>query len=221
MTSETNDKEYCLTTGLITYLSKYASLHGPSLVEHFTTLVENELEYWISYLGRLPAGAERAKIVHSLIDSYLKEPGALLDGIKCLKGCSFCCHFYVGVTTDEADLLRQVAILSEVGRDRLSMQLNWGIGDYGGQSKENSACVLLSPDGLCTVYEHRPAACRKHFVTSDPDLCAKTGNVDISIGLRAEIIASAALNVCGGGSQSLAHAVEDGRHREEAGPPVQ
>jgi len=32
-------------------------------------------------------------------------------------------------------------------------------------------CVLLAPDGRCSVYRLRPLICRTHYVLSPPDDC--------------------------------------------------
>ena len=34
-------------------------------------------------------------------------------------------------------------------------------------------CIFLE-DGACSIYEHRPAACREYLVTSPPELCQDT-----------------------------------------------
>ena len=53
-------------------------------------------------------------------------------------------------------------------------------------------CIFLE-DGMCSIYEHRPSACREHLVTSPAELCqdtAKNPVTELSIPLRAGTVLS-------------------------------
>lgn len=71
---------------------------------------------------------------------------------------------------------------------------------------EDQRCLFLSADNECRVYEHRPGACRKYMVKSNPDLCDTTkhpgGEVAIVFSMEAEIISSAAMTVYGAGDMA-------------------
>lgn len=45
--------------------------------------------------------------------------------------------------------------------------------DFWSLPKEKSACVFLDNEGLCSVYQQRPASCRGFQVTSHPSFCSK------------------------------------------------
>ena len=80
----------------------------------------------------------------------------------CVKGCSHCCFIDVGVLFVEAQYI----------------QMNLGIrADPGVSWSENYVgkgipCNFLSREGTCTVYAHRPFACRTFHAFDDPKYCA-------------------------------------------------
>ena len=172
--------EVALTPALRSYLDSYGDKPGPGLPS--TRLIINEFNYWIDYIKTLPPGANRAGVIHTLIDHqrseyYAMKPEAKLE-VKCKKGCSFCCVNSVEITSDEKELLKDAPILNRSG----------------------PACPLLNSNGTCSVYDKRPAACRNREVVSLPALCKTDLNkVSVSMILKAEIIASAAMTVCQGG----------------------
>ena len=162
------------THSLSAYLAWYKESHSELEYAHQFQLVQNEIKYWQDYLERLPAGSDRAKVIHALIDSSIKQSEKSPD-IKCRKGCSFCCLNPVrSVTRDEVELLKAV---------------DTGIRNQG------AGCPFLI-DNACSVYEHRPSICRTLFVVSDPQFC-QTGDDDVSLNilLKPELIASAAANL--------------------------
>jgi Fe-S-cluster containining protein len=117
--------------------------------------------------------------------------------LSCKKGCSNCCKIRVDVAEVEADML--VAYAEENGMpidtDYLKSQLVLqDPGDYRG--KENAACVFLK-DGICSVYEVRPLACRNYAVISDPSLCdyERPEQVQILFVLDNELLLSGLTNV--------------------------
>jgi Fe-S-cluster containining protein len=92
--------------------------------------------------------------------------------VKCRKGCDHCCHLNVDITSTEAELLLLAAEDQGVKIDveRLHRQAGRGVEGLRELTREERACVFLK-DGACTVYEHRPGACRKLQVVTDPMWC--------------------------------------------------
>lgn len=97
--------------------------------------------------------APRAKLRHiyRLVDdlSTIRAPF-----VACRKGCSYCCHMNVTITKDEAAQISRAA-------GRRVAQLVASI-QHEPTKFAGHACPFLSQDGLCSVYEHRPLACRLH-----------------------------------------------------------
>lgn len=105
-----------------------------------------------------------------------------------------CCYQNVDVTFDEA-----AALLEYVDDwNKVEAQLP-GIKQIPYHQR---ACVFLK-DTACSVYEKRPASCRKYLVVGDPELCNSevhpSGGVEV-VGIHdAEILSSAAFNAVDAG----------------------
>jgi Fe-S-cluster containining protein len=82
---------------------------------------------------------------------------------------------------------------------RLELQSKLTDNSYRKESDKNRSCVFLDDSGACKVYEHRPSACRRHFVISDPKLCDITTSENLWRwgDPEVEAICSAAMNVSG------------------------
>lgn len=116
--------------------------------------------------------------------------------VSCRKGCSSCCHYLVPVSGPEAfALLDDIQSLDAGRRDRIvgsfvraaqrvleaeQPRLEPGEGETAagllGQwyARLGQPCPLLegAVEGqTCSLYSHRPLACREHMVTSAPELC--------------------------------------------------
>lgn len=119
--------------------------------------------------------------------------------ISCKKGCAACCRMLVPVSAPEAFSLRE-AILSMPPdrRDRISSKLDEArarleragllhrltqLAETERQRSDEDieplnrdyyalrmACPFLDQE-VCSIYEHRPAACRELLVTSPAELC--------------------------------------------------
>ena len=117
--------------------------------------------------------------------------------IPCHKGCSACCNYLIPLSVPEAFHLREevLAMPTEQGRavsqsflDTAKIILNEKPKKFDiNESAETScqiqinelskwyaslklACPFLS-NNLCTLYKHRPIACREHIVTDSTLLC--------------------------------------------------
>ena len=123
--------------------------------------------------------------------------------VSCRAGCMACCHQTVPVTAPEAfDLLDHVQSLNDAARTRLEARFEdaqrkieeAGLSDRLHPSDETETatlrrayfglairCPFLGADGLCTVYEIRPFACREHLVTSDPARCDEPASGDVAL----------------------------------------
>ncbi len=139
-------------------------------------------------LSEQAQGLEVAKVVHSGND------------ISCKKGCSACCQgIMIPVSPPEALALAQmIDDLPGEHRERIERRLTstWErltesgmlgpLQDLAESPRQRSdedidpinrayyalrlPCVFLENDS-CSIYDHRPAACREHMVTSQADLC--------------------------------------------------
>jgi Fe-S-cluster containining protein len=104
-------------------------------------------------------------------------------------------------------------------RDQASYEQHQAL-EFWALPKNKSACVFLNEKGktswtilsvgLCSVYQHRPTACRGFQVTSDPYLCSKEATnkptsegFDRKFSIETEIIASAAIGLEGSQYKTL------------------
>jgi Fe-S-cluster containining protein len=121
--------------------------------------------------ARDPARLEAAVVkFHRTVDAVF---AATVEGhalrIACAKGCSHCCHLRVEVQPHEAFaiagwLRRHVApdrLEAIVGRLRENVARTRSLGEEG-RKRANLPCALLAADGTCSVYEARPAQCRRY-----------------------------------------------------------
>lgn len=100
---------------------------------------------------------------------------------SCSKGCSSCCYQLTIVTFPEAVAIAEHLLSTAEGQARLQMFTTQVFGLLGvlGESdlsresffKLKRACLFLK-NNECSIYPVRPAACRYHFVVSDPKHCA-------------------------------------------------
>lgn len=168
-------------------------------------------EHWRGECLRIGPGVpERvAYTVHEIIDERMQyQLHKHSAEVKCRKGCAACCHVSVDIFTQEATFLRKVAehYGIEIDEARLARQATKNPGTWRELAHEDRRCVFLSDDNACRVYEHRPGACRKYAVITDPDLCDTVkypgGKVGIVFSVEAEVVHSAAMTVYGGGNMA-------------------
>jgi Fe-S-cluster containining protein len=93
--------------------------------------------------------------------------------LACARGCSYCCNLRVEVQPYEAfrlaawlkrnfDAPRLAAV---IGRLRANVERTRALGPET-RKRTNIACAMLGDDGACTVYEARPAQCRRYHSTN-------------------------------------------------------
>lgn len=152
-----------------------------------------------------------AYTVHEAVNDLMQDMLATsvhAKDVQCRKGCSACCRMHVDVFLQEAVLLHMFAREAsiEIDKARLARQAEKNLSTWFELAPEDRRCVFLSDQGACRVHEHRPTACRKYLVKTDPAMCDSIkhpGNkVGIVFSTEAEIASSAAMTVYGSGSMA-------------------
>ncbi|HXR55377.1 MAG TPA: YkgJ family cysteine cluster protein [Casimicrobiaceae bacterium] len=110
----------------------------------------------------------------------------------CRRGCSYCCHLRVEIRPHEAfTLAHHIATKFDAGRRARTLRRieenRQRIAPLSPTAhvRAGIACALLDDNGVCTVYEARPAACRKYHSMS-VDVCRNAFN-DTDAPLTGEI----------------------------------
>lgn len=89
--------------------------------------------------------------------------------MACTRGCNYCCHLRLTVQPHEAFALAAwikshfsaERIAGVVERLRGNARATTAMG-VEARKRSNMRCALLGEDGSCTVYEARPAQCRRY-----------------------------------------------------------
>lgn len=130
---------------------------------------------------------EHFKYVMSVFDKLIKP---IEKTATCSKGCCGCCSLIVSTTAIEAELIREFIknkflpkeikqiynnIYSNKKYYLSKLQFNY---KYKEESVNkylflNKACVFLTKDKLCCIYEVRPYMCRQNLVFSNYTDCSK------------------------------------------------
>jgi hypothetical protein len=169
------------------------------------------LDYYLEQLRRAhreqqPSPGGRAAGVHDamaqpLRNAWAKPPAG--HTVQCRAGCASCCRLMITVFPDEAVLALFAAESVGVVPDRTRLERQATartLREWNALSREDRTCVFLR-DERCSIYEHRPSACRKYAVVSPPELCDTDlhpgHRVDMVVSAEAEIITSAAMTVWG------------------------
>lgn len=106
----------------------------------------------------------------------------------CRRGCAHCCHLPVAITSVEAHLIGEV-VGREPARVTSALRLKDAALDptYADRQRAaeqrvvGTACPFLK-HGECSIYEHRPFACRTHLSLDDDDLlCRLIDGVDVPV----------------------------------------
>jgi Fe-S-cluster containining protein len=109
------------------------------------------------------ATSKQAKVMllHQLADTL----GAATVGIvPCKRGCNHCCHMATLVSIEEAEVIAR-----QTGA-RLSVPAQYNqFGEDMVKKHFGVACTFLTADG-CSIYAHRPFACRVHYSVDEDNL---------------------------------------------------
>ena len=123
-------------------------------------------------LGQLTPGRERAREIHARVEREIDSVEPVPT--TCKKGCAACCHLEVEITNEEALVLSDLIVKGHhVDFNRLAAQANRRHQDSAWKTRvsEDNRCVFLGSDNACSVYESRPATCRRHSVVSPVEFC--------------------------------------------------
>lgn len=108
--------------------------------------------------------SEAAEIAQALVETSVAARPPTLQKIACAKGCSYCCHTFVGATPPEIFRLAHAVrgglaagMTVETIRDRAKPLIGIAPADRLGRKLP---CPLLV-DNACSIYRHRPMACRQ------------------------------------------------------------
>lgn len=97
---------------------------------------------------------EKVYAVWALADRFYSVVG---KNVACRRGCSHCCHIAVALTVAEAE-----AVGKRIGRKPhkdVPLRIDAKIGVEWGY---HNPCTFLR-NGECSIYAHRPLACRAHY----------------------------------------------------------
>lgn len=149
--------------------------------------------------------------MHNIVDELLqKKRESIKDHkVSCSKGCFFCCFQQVDITDDEAKLLLMYANEKKLDIDYDLLRRQREAESEGKRQDlpiKDKKCVFLQDNGSCGVYDHRPTACRKLMVVSDPKDCNIESNPNGQIAkladLESELMSTASHRVCESGTIS-------------------
>jgi Fe-S-cluster containining protein len=124
---------------------------------------------------------------HSTLFS-VKDFYKALDFIKprnnsCRRGCNFCCHINVDISTKGAIYIIDEAGLTKEQIESFHNQKGKGMLD---RMKIIEPCAFLK-NGECSIYDIRPIVCRKYFVVSDPKKCDPSNGFESKVQVSVEI----------------------------------
>lgn len=210
-----------LTPTLRNFLESYKSKISDQEFKQLQWDVDAALDLFTADLARSAPGAERGRRVHFLIEQEIKKNENIQ--VTCQKGCGFCCHFEVEITSDDAEVLKE-AVLKGIDLDwermeQLSKRERQGVEWKQGVVPANR-CLFLGSDNTCRIYESRPASCRRLSVISPPSECETLGGNPIPRLIpMVEIILSAALNFPDAQLGSFAHMLKNALLDKEQDKP--
>lgn len=178
-------------------------VHDEGLTQDQVGAIAEAIIYNIEEMQSLEQAFGRddlARSIHRIVDMSVAEQQtkSIPDGtIQCTHGCSHCCRQIVVCSPPEAELLcrtvQQKGLVLDY--DKLRRQTGRNDQTWLQQPINDRSCVFLGVDGLCQVYEQRPASCRKYFAISKPELCNiekyPSQKVAVWFALDAEILTTA------------------------------
>jgi Fe-S-cluster containining protein len=127
----------------------------------------------------------------------------------CSGGCSHCCHMAVTLSKAEAELIGR-----EIGVAPRPVLLTLPRDDYV-ERYTRTPCPMLER-GRCSIYEHRPIACRiHHTLADDPSCCdiyANPGASTPAFNMTEFNVAGAILSLESDGAGDIREYFPEGRH---------
>lgn len=162
-----------ITRSLRKFILDYEKDLAPDIFAAFLENLSEELVKALQQLTQAPAGPERARKLHDLVENEIAEAAHIET--SCQKGCSACCHMEVEITNYESEILSsRIKKGHSIDKQRLHQQslrpLQDPLWQQGIRNAENR-CVFLNTEGACGIYEDRPVMCRRHSVTSPARNC--------------------------------------------------
>jgi Fe-S-cluster containining protein len=118
-----------------------------------------------------PRARKRIRLLLQAADAWASQIAPLA---ACRRGCAHCCHIPVTITTAEARLLAEISgrpLVSPVNAMPLKT-VDRATPLPAAPASHLGPCPFLQ-EGACTVYEHRPVACRTHFNLDEDDLLCR------------------------------------------------
>lgn len=127
--------------------------------------------------GKTPGrAAKAAKAAHEFFEISLRNNPSKFP-IACAKGCAFCCH--VAVTASAPEIFLVAAKIREMPQDRQE-DLVHRVRAADQRTRQMTSrqrgankipCAMLI-EGMCSVYEARPGACRG-FTSTSAEMCRR------------------------------------------------
>lgn len=101
--------------------------------------------------------------IHDTIDKAITKD---VGQVTCARGCNFCCYIEVTTATEEGKMLAR-----HVKREMLpALAKQAAANKWNDLPYQDRKCVFLK-NGECSVYDIRPAVCRKYAVASPAKDC--------------------------------------------------
>lgn len=162
-----------LTRSLRKFIEDYESQLDAETYSSFLIHLSSEINEKVAGFQLTASGPERARLLHRLVDAETFKDENIPS--SCKKGCSACCHMEVEITSYEAEILKDLVQAGhEIDSEKLLKQSCRELQDplwKQGPRNIDSKCVFLNQEGSCSIYEHRPAMCRRHSVSSHAKNC--------------------------------------------------
>jgi Fe-S-cluster containining protein len=147
----------------------------------------------IAELKEIKNAIMRARHFHKRVDELTTDifSHPIVQNLKgCKKGCSGCCHTEVSVTDDEAELLShriKSGIKIDYVRLHTQKQAIKNGQNFYSIPYQMRACIFLSEEGHCKVYNDRPAVCRTNAVLGKSEQCSTVdGKVQVQTLIKTE-----------------------------------
>lgn len=141
----------------------------------------------------------RLRVLQGELDRAMMVAAAPAGGfgipVTCVRGCNACCSQQVLATKPEAHaILEAVAEQGGQAVQQLARRCREQLAALGASADDRhawwagrTACVLLTPEGLCSVYRERPATCRTYLVVSPPELCRSRDETVLRVSATTEL----------------------------------